>query len=85
MRLRGTTLEGPRHSLKVQVRIPDLDAGEGLENCCSAPSRCSLPADLKGYLAHKKPPPPQDHHRPLGIVLLQGPRGLHFFMSEVPL
>jgi len=27
------------------------------------------------YLAHKNPPPPRDHHRPLGIVLLYGPMG----------
>ena len=33
-------------------------------------------ARLQGYLAHKKqPPPPQVHHRALGIVLLKGPRG----------
>ena len=25
---------------------------------------------LQGYLAHKKPPPPEDHHRTLGIALL---------------
>jgi hypothetical protein len=25
---------------------------------------------LQGYLAHKKHPPPQDHHRSLGIGLL---------------
>ena len=25
---------------------------------------------LQGYLAHKKLPPPQDHHRALGAVLL---------------
>ena len=24
----------------------------------------------KGYIAYKKPPPPYDHHRPLGIVLM---------------
>ena len=29
--------------------------------------------------------PPSDHHRALGIVLLQGPRGALFLMSEVPL
>ena len=32
-----------------------------------------------------KPPPPEDHHRPLGIFLLYGPRGVRFRMSEVPL
>ena len=40
---------------------------------------------LQGYLAHKKSPPPQDHHRALDILLLQGPRGALFLMSEVPL
>ena len=29
--------------------------------------------------------PPGDHDRALGIVLLQGPRGALFLMSEVPL
>ena len=28
--------------------------------------------------------PPQDHHRGLGIFLLQGPTGRRFLMSEVP-
>ena len=40
---------------------------------------------LLGYLAHKKEPPPQDHRRALGMVLLYGPRGALFLMSEVPL
>ena len=30
-------------------------------------------------------PPPQDHDRALGIVLLYGPRGVLFLMSKVPL
>ena len=30
-------------------------------------------------------PPPQGHHRALGIVLLLGPRRRVFLMSEVPL
>ena len=38
-----------------------------------------------GYLAHKKSPPPCDHHRILGLVLLWGPRGALFLMSEVAL
>ena len=29
--------------------------------------------------------PPWGHHRALGIVLLYGPRGALFLMSEVPL
>ena len=40
---------------------------------------------LKGYLAHKKQPPPESHHRALGIFLLYGPRGVLFLMSEIPL
>jgi len=40
---------------------------------------------VQGYLAHKKLPPPQDHLRALGIVLLYGPRRKQFLMSEVPL
>ena len=36
---------------------------------------------LQGCLAHKKPQPPQDHH----MILLYGPRGGLFLMSEVPL
>ena len=40
----------------------------------------------QGYLAHKNtPPPPEDYYVTLGIVLLQGPRGLQFLMSEEPL
>jgi len=30
----------------------------------------ALPRELKGYLAHKKHPPPWDHHRALGVKLL---------------
>jgi hypothetical protein len=30
-------------------------------------------------------PPPYDHHRPLGIVLLYGPRGVRFLICKVPL
>ena len=44
-----------------------------------------LTPNLQGYLAHKKVPPPPDHRRALGIVLLYGPRRKQFFMSEVPL
>jgi hypothetical protein len=42
---------------------------------------------LKGgtSLIRTSPPPPQDHHRTLGIVLLKGPRRGLFLVSEVPL
>ena len=39
----------------------------------------------KEHLAYKKQPSPQDHHRALGTSLLQGPRGVLFLISEVPL
>ena len=38
---------------------------------------------LQGYLAQTKPH--LDHHRSLGIGLLQGPRRKQFLMREVPL
>ena len=41
--------------------------------------------DVQRYLAHKKPPPLQDHHRALGIYLLLGPKGARILMSEVTL
>jgi hypothetical protein len=40
---------------------------------------------LQGYLTHEKPPPPQEHHRSLGIVQLFGPTGWRFLVSEVTL
>ena len=49
--------------------------------------RWACPAEL-GYWDTsliRNSPPPQDHYRALGIVLLQGPRGARFLMSEVPL
>ena len=48
-------------------------------------NRCTQCTYVQRYLAHKKQPPPQDHHRVLGIVLLKGPRGALLLMSEVPL
>ena len=38
---------------------------------------------IQGYLADNKLPPPKDHHRALGIALLQGPRWGSFLMSAV--
>ena len=43
------------------------------------------PGAIQCYLAHKKTPILEDHHRALGISLLYGPRGGCFIMSEVPL
>jgi len=39
--------------------------------------------EVQGYLAHKKTPNPQDHHRTLGIGPRLGPTRGHFLMSEV--
>ena len=39
----------------------------------------------RGTSLMRKRPPPQDQHRALGMVLLQGPRCALFLMSEVPL
>ena len=39
----------------------------------------------QGYHARKKTPPPYEHHRSLGIVLLHGPTGWRFLISEVNL
>ena len=39
----------------------------------------------QGYLAHKKQPPPWVHHRAPDTVLLYCPRGMLFFISEIPL
>jgi len=50
-----------------------------------AVSRGEVASRLHEYLALKKTPAPEDHHRALGIVLLYGPRGKQLLMSEVPL
>ena len=43
-------------------------------------------SNVQGYLAHKiPPPPPTDRHKSLGMVLLEGPRRVHFLISEIPL
>ncbi len=51
--------------------------------------RCGVPhgpvTPVQGYLAHKKLPSNYDHRRALGMVLLQGPKGGLFLMSEAPL
>ena len=39
----------------------------------------------RGTLLIRNSPPPKDHHRTLGIVLLYGPRRGVFLMSVVPL
>ena len=53
-----------------------------------APSTLSEPFNrltpYRGTSLIRNPPPPWDHRRVLGIVLLLGPRGARFLMSEVP-
>ena len=44
-----------------------------------------VPLYRGGYFAHKTHPPPWEHHKSLGIVLLKGPSGGLFLMSKVPL
>ena len=39
---------------------------------------------VQGYLAHKNLSPSWDHHRALGIGLLQGPRGGAFIFAFFP-
>ena len=41
--------------------------------------------NVQRFLAQRRLPPPQDRHRSLGMVLLQGPTGWWFLPSEVPL
>ena len=47
--------------------------------------RTRLRQSCRGTSLVRNSPPPQDRHRALGIVLLYGPRGALFLMSEVPL
>ena len=49
------------------------------------PFHTEASAQVQGYLAHTKLPPPRDHLMALGMGLLKGSSGLHFLMSEVPL
>ena len=42
-------------------------------------------AGYRGTSLIRNSPPPEGHHRALGIVLLLGPAGRLFLMSEVPL
>ena len=54
----------------------------------AGPTRCGSGSSLnglQGYLAHDKTLTPLGLPQTLGTGLLQGPRGLHFLVSEVPL
>jgi len=42
-------------------------------------------SDYRGTSLRSFSPPPQDHHRTLGIVLQKGPRRKVFLMNEVHL
>ena len=44
-----------------------------------------VPVQYRGTSLVRNRTPPKGPHRALGIVLLQGPRGRRFLMSEVPL
>jgi len=44
----------------------DEDVEEGVADAV----RDAGGTSVQGYFAHKNPPPPQDHHRVLGIALL---------------
>jgi len=68
------------HSVKLTNAVPRLV-------CRSQPyslGACSEDA-YRGTSLIRKRPPPYDHHRPLGVSLLYGPRGGHFLMIELPL
>ena len=56
----------------------------GLEHAIESREGVSI-ARVQGYLAHKKVPPPQDHRRALGIVLLYRPEWGVGSMNAVPL
>ena len=45
----------------------------------------SFRSEYRGASLIRKRPPTRTYPRALGIVLLQGPRGALFLMSEVPL
>ena len=53
------------------------------ESCEDAKMQARFP--YRGTSLIRNRPPPQDVHRALGIVLLYGPKGALFLMSEVPL
>ena len=59
------TPSAPRHIGMCAPRAPLSAAGSNVRKHST----------LQGYLAHKKQPPPLDHHRALEIVLLKGPGG----------
>ena len=63
----------------------DQARGEFVTNERREAGMATVVIHVRGYLAHTKTPTSQDTPRTLGIVLLQGPRGVRSLMSEVPL
>ena len=59
------------------ARLPALHVFNGKTSCDQA--------ELQGTSLTRNSPLHHDHHRALGIILLQGLRGARFLMSEVPL
>ena len=55
------------------------------EPCSVAISAFHVALPYRGTLLISKTPPPWDHCGALGIVLLCGPRGGRFAMSEAPM
>jgi len=47
--------------------------------------RAQIPTVYRDSSLIRNTPPPEGHHAALDIVLLLGPRGALFLMSEVPL
>ena len=67
-------------------RLGDLDSVELWRWRVGLPSAVDTHKKrYKGISLTKQRPPLQDPPRPLGIGLRQGPRGVVFLMSEVPL
>jgi len=67
-RLKNGSSQGPNRPYMCHIRSTSADQSHAAEN-----ERSKLPAassSIQGYLAHKKHPPPWDHHRSLGIGLL---------------
>jgi len=67
------------------VELPGLGFGAWNSEWGARATRALDPEPYRGISLIKKLPPPQDHRRALGIVLLWVPEEMLFLMSEVPL
>ena len=56
-------------TLKITQKVRGVEYDSALDRPENA-TRGDFGPIVQGYLAHKKQPPPQDHHMALGIVLL---------------